>query len=295
MSGRNTGLVTVLRSNIPNVDVDTEEFWRNGYTLVRNAYTADEVAAMREEAINHKADHRGDLLSHPTLSHVASDGKMAEIARAILRRDDLVYYGDTAISIRDGSGGRGWHKDNADRDDPAAPDWRTPYTQLRFGIYTQDHAEHSGGLNVRRGSHDVCDLTTGKVDYLASRVGDIGVWSMRITHSANGVLLRESAGKNRTPGPFQAQKVAPELILPSAAPKRVVLFSAVGAKDEHLERYLTYLRRRTYAADQWAATKYTDEHIEAMAKTGVEVRDVGRELADDPLTGSSPQYKPIPY
>jgi hypothetical protein len=276
-------------------DLDVDAFWRDGYLVIRNAYTADEVAAMREEAIAHKESHKGDLLSHPTLSWVVSDRRMPDVARALLKRDDLVYYGDTSISIREGLGGGGWHKDNADRHDPEAPDWRSPYTQLRFGIYTQDHSEHSGGLNVRLGSHDVCDLSTGRVMYIDSRPGDLGVWSMRITHSANGVLLADAPGRNRTPGPIAAKKVDPALILPPAVAKRVVLFSALGARDAHYERYVRYLKTRAYAADQWRASKYTDEHIAAMRNVGVEVRDVGGELDGDPTVGINVGWKPIPY
>lgn len=272
--------------------VDVTGFWRDGFTLVRNVYTEDEIEAMREDAFAMEGKHKGDLLSHPLLGRVVVDGKMAEIARILLKRDDLVYFGDTAVAIREGT--PGWHKDNADRRDPKAPDWRSPYTQLRFGIYTQDHAKHSGGLNVRQGSHNVPDFTTGKVVHLPSRVGDIGVWSMRITHSAAGTLLKWAPGRNRAPDPSEVKNIDPKIILPRHK-KRVVLFSALGADDEHHDRYVRYLKTREYMVNQWRETHYTDEQIGAMEAQGVKLRNVPKEIEGDPNVGKSVGYRAIPY
>lgn len=275
------------------LDVDVKGFWRDGFTLIRGAYTPGEIHQMRRDALNHKGEHKGDLLSNPFLNRVQLDGKMTEIARRILDTDDLIYYGDTAIAIR--PGGPGWHKDNADRADPNAPDWRSPYTQLRFGIYLQDHHDHSGGLNIRVGSHDVCDFETGKVLQLRSRVGDIGVWSMRITHSAAATMLKWAPGRNRYPDPFEVEKINPKRILPRPEQRRIAIFSAIGRDDEHAERYVEYLKTRGYAISQWRHTIYTDDQLEGMAKQGVKVRDVRTEIEGDPNVGKNKNWAPIPY
>jgi len=274
------------------MEVDVQGFWRDGFTLVRNCYTPDEIHQFRRDSLESRGKHKGDILTNPLLNRVLLDGKKAEIARQILGRDDLVYYGDTTVAIREGT--PGWHKDNADRLDGNAPDWRTPYTQLRFGVYLQDHEEHSGGLNVRRGSHNVPDLTTGKVVHLPSRIGDIGVWSMRITHSANGTLLKWAPFRDRQPDPFKVDKISPRKIMPRGK-RRIVLFSAIGAADEHADRYLEYLKTRTYAVSQWRNSHYTDEQIRGMEAIGVKVRDVGAEIEGDATVGQNKKWQPIPY
>jgi hypothetical protein len=275
-----------------SLKVDVSEFWKDGFTLVRGAYTPEEIEQFRTDSLAQKGKHGGDLLSNPFMNRVMLDGKMADIARQILDREDLVYYGDTTIAIREGS--PGWHKDNADRLDPNAPDWRSDYTQLRFGVYLQDHAKHSGGLNVRRGSHNVADLTTGEVVHMQSRIGDIGVWSMRITHSAAGTLLKWAPGRNRHPDPFELDGINPKQILPREK-KRIAIFSAIGAEDEHHERYLTYLKTREYVIPRWLKTFYTQEQINGMKSLGVKVRDMRVEVEGDPNVGQNKKWEPIPY
>lgn len=274
------------------LEVDVKGFWRDGFTLVRGAYTPEEVKEIRRVALEQRGKHGGDLLSNPWLNHLQLDGKMTEIARRILDSDDLIYYGDTTIAIREGT--PGWHKDNADRWDPNAPDWRSPYTQLRFGIYTQDHYRHSGGLNVRKGSHNVCDMETGEVVHLRSKIGDIGVWSMRITHSAAGTLLKWAPGRNRHPDPFDVPNINPKHILPKDG-QRIVIFSALGKDDEHADRYLQYLKTREYIVPHWRRTVYTEEQLQGMAKQGVKVRDMRQEIEGDPNVGINKKYAPIPY
>jgi hypothetical protein len=275
-----------------SLKVDVDEFWRDGFTLIRGAYTPEEIEGFRKDALEQRGKHGGDLLSNPYMNRIMLDGKMADISRQILNREDLVYYGDTTIAIREGT--PGWHKDNADRTDPDAPDWRSDYTQLRFGVYLQDHAKHSGGLNVRRGSHNIPDFTTGEVVHLQSQIGDIGVWSMRITHSAAGTLLKWAPGRNRHPDPFEVKNINPKHILPRDK-QRIAIFSAIGAEDEHHDRYLEYLKTREYIVPRWRKTFYTDEMIAGMAKTGVKVRDVRPEVENNPNAGLNKKWAPIPY
>lgn len=272
--------------------VDVDGFWRDGFTLIRGAYTPEEIEEFRKDSFAQQGKHAGDLLSNPWLSRVVTDGKQAEVARQILRRDDLVYYGDTTVAIREGK--PSWHKDNADRKDAKAPDWRSDYTQLRFGIYLQDHSKHSGGLNVRVGSHNHADYTTGKCIQIQSKVGDLGVWSMRITHSAAGTLLKWAPGRNRHPDFTEVPNINPKHILPKDQ-QRIAIFSALGADDEHAKRYVEYLKTRKYMIPRWLGSEYTPEMVETMEKTGVQVWDMKSQVENDPNVGQNEVYKPIPY
>jgi hypothetical protein len=137
--------------------VNANEYWDKGFTIVRGVFSPAEIAGFRQKSLDSVGKHGGELLSHPTLSSVITDGRLADVAKQILDRDDVVYYGDSVVAIREGS--PGYHKDNTDKFDGKAPDWQSPYTQIRLGIYLQDHSTHSGGLNIREGSHNKVNTT----------------------------------------------------------------------------------------------------------------------------------------
>ena len=139
--------------------LDVDGFWERGYAILPGVYTPEEIEAFREAAYASRG-YGGDLLANPRLRSVITDGRMAAVARKLLGTDELFYSGDSSFTINGTQ--KGWHKDNADRIDPAAPDWVDRYTQLRFGIYCQDHSEHTGGLNLRIGSHDMRNTTEGE-------------------------------------------------------------------------------------------------------------------------------------
>jgi hypothetical protein len=185
--------------------VDVEAFWRDGYQIVRDVYTAEEIEAFREDARASRS-HGGDLLSNPRMRRALTDGRMIDVARKLLGSDEIVYAGDSSFTIN--SKQHGYHKDNADRNDGAAPDWQSRYTILRFGIYLQDHEKYTGGLNLRVGSHEQASLKTGKNVYVRNRLGDLAVWSLRMTHSGNGDLrtFRPGAATRSRPGGWDSTR-----------------------------------------------------------------------------------------
>lgn len=75
-------------------------------------FSPAEIAGFRQKSLDSVGKHGGELLSHPTLSSVITDGRLADVAKQILDRDDVVYYGDSVVAIREGS--PGYHKDNTE-------------------------------------------------------------------------------------------------------------------------------------------------------------------------------------
>src|SRR4029450_7058211 len=108
--------------------VDVAAFWRDGYQIVRDVYTADEIEAFRRDASESRG-RGGDLLSNPRMRRPLTDGRMADVARKLLGDDEIVYAGDSSFTIN--SKQHGFHKDNADRSDPNAPDWQSRDRILR--------------------------------------------------------------------------------------------------------------------------------------------------------------------
>ncbi|MGL5849843.1 MAG: hypothetical protein ACRCZD_03580, partial [Phycicoccus sp.] len=152
--------------------IDIDDFWEKGYTILPGFYTQEEIAEFRTGAYESRG-RGGDLLANPALRGVLLDPRLVSVARTLLDTDDIVYTGDSSFTINGTQ--RGWHKDNADRLDARAPDWSGRYTQLRFGIYCQDHSEHTGGLNLRHGSHDIPNTTEGENVYVKTRPGDLAI------------------------------------------------------------------------------------------------------------------------
>ncbi|MBM0238748.1 hypothetical protein JNW88_19250 [Micromonospora sp. ATA32] len=271
--------------------VNVQQYWEKGYTIVRGVYSQEEIAEFRRGALAGQGKHPGDLLSHPELRSVVTDGRMLDVARQILDRDDIVYYADSAAAIREGV--PSFHKDNADRDDPDGPDWGSPYTQIRFGIYLQDHYRHSGGLNVREGSHNKVNTTEGRVRQLCTRAGDLGVWSMRTSHSASGAILRWPF-HNVHPHYSQVKRLPSWLIAPKDG-QRIALFVGLGADDAHLERYIDYLKSRAYVISNWKRTAWSEEAIREAEASGLRLRNVPAEIVGVEGLGQNVQHQPIPY
>jgi len=269
--------------------LDVAEFWENGYAVLHNMYTADEVEALRRAAYATNSSG-GDLLVRDGLREVITDGRLIRVARKLLGTEEILYAGDSSVTIN--SNQLGWHKDNTDRVDPNAPDWDGRYTQLRFGIYCQDHLTHTGGLNLRVGSHNHKNLTQGECLYMQTVPGDLAVWSMRITHSGNGMLLKDPEAA--FPTPSQQKDFAPEEVAPTDG-DRIAVFAHLGAVDSHGQRYADYLKTRTYMVNHWRKHPYTDEVRRAAQEAGLVLRDMPAEVIDDPTAGLKEKWEPFPY
>ena len=270
--------------------IDIDSFWTKGYQVIPGMYTPAEIESFRQATYKSQGVG-GDLLSNPNTRGILTDGRMVEVAKKLLGTDDIIYGGDSSFTINGTQ--KGWHKDNTDRGDADAPDWESRYTQLRFGIYCQDHYKHTGGLNLREGSHEICDLKSGPARYVKVRPGDLAVWSMRITHSGNGQLLRWP-WNNQVPLPMQ-QDQTPAWKVAKAKQDRIAIFAHLGANDSHAHRYLDYLKTRTYMVNIWRGKPYDDEARQAAKEAGLTLRDLPAEVMDDATAGLSEKWAPFPY
>ncbi|MFW5471051.1 hypothetical protein ACOCJ4_13520 [Knoellia sp. CPCC 206435] len=269
--------------------VDVKAFWRDGYQIVRGVYTPEEIRRFREDVMATRS-HRGDLLSNPRLSRVITDGNIVGIARTLLGKDEIVYAGDSSVTVN--SSQRGYHKDNADREDLNAPDWQGRYTVLRFGIYCQDHVQHTGGLNLRARSHNTTSLSKGRTVYVRSGVGDVVVWSLRTSHSGNGSLLRFPKWLHPHPG---VGRRLPSVFEAAKDGDRMALFVALGLDDAHHDRYTEYLKTRRYICGMWRHSQYDEDTLARAASIGLKVRDLPKEIADDSNVGQNEVWQPLPY
>jgi hypothetical protein len=259
-----------MRFDVADSENATQFFDRHGWVIFCNVFSAAEIAEFRRlAATEEQRAYSGDILTSPTLGgeRFVLDPRIVGVARMLLRGQPC-YYGDSTVSIDIRM--MGFHKDNPDREDQAAPDWQRPYTQLRMGLYLQDHAAHSGGLSVRDGSHHFVDHAKGRPIAMQTSVGDLVVWSLRTTHSGNSMRLR-GIPRLFVPVPFARllERHVPKLVRVLARPlgvqERMALFSSFGIDDAHLERYLAYLRTRRYAVTSWKSSHPIDDRTMAKA------------------------------
>lgn len=256
--------------------VDTDKFWRDGYLVFRGAIDCSKVARWREAGLRAKA--KQDLLSDDVLAEVVCDGVLVETARKILGGDP-VYFGDSTVQRGTGAG-TGFHKDNSDRLDGKAPDWQVDrYPIIRFGIYTQAHGRLPFGLDVREGSHNIANYTSGKMVNIDVEPGDLVVWNGRTTHSGNSKifkLIHRRIEPNPASVPFRIMNRLgglPWLFL-GHPQERVAIFTSYALASPSLDRHIEYLRQREYAIELWRSSNWSDDARKRAIEAGLSLLDV---------------------
>lgn len=255
----------------------TEFFDEHGWVIFRNVFGHDEVLNFRRDVERiHQTSYAGDLLSSQDLggSRFVLDRRILAIAKCILRATPC-YFGDSSAPMDVGA--MGFHKDNPDREDPGAPDWGSPYTLIRIGVYLQDHAWHSGGLAVRDQSHLAVNRNKGRPLAIPTRVGDLVLWSLRTTHSGYAgrlkllphVFVPIPLVKVLGSSGFARKHVLPMFFRPLELDKRLAIFVTFGINDEHQARYLAYLQTRQYAVSKWQSTVYGKHLLDDAEARGV--------------------------
>ena len=240
-----------------------EEINKNGWVIAKNVFSTQEINKFRELALK-DAHHEGDLLSSQFLADVISDNRLLDIIKECLGTETLYYFGDSSISIS--RPGKGFHKDSRDRENVNSQEFKDlDYSLLRIGIYLQDHTKHSNGLCLRDKSHLYPTVNKGKIINVKTEVGDVIIWKLTTTHSANADIL--SLFPNSAFNP-KITKFIPKIFkLPSIDP-RIAFFACFGKKDKYAELYIEYLKTRSYAVERWEKSIYTKENILKMEKNG---------------------------
>jgi hypothetical protein len=118
------------------------------------------------------------------------------------------------------------------------------------------------------------------------------VWSMRISHSGNGMLLKDPEAPY--PLPNEQDRFSPDEVAPADG-DRIALFIHLGANDSHAKRYGDYLKTRKYMVDAWRKQPYDPQVLEMAGAAGLTVRDMPSEVMDDPSAGQNEAWQAFPY
>lgn len=253
-----------------------KEFDEHGWLLLKDFFSPEEVQKIQEGVQRSiKEGLQTDLLSNPHLDELTIlNPKIISLVKELLG-ETPVYIGDSDISYN--VRGMSLHKDNPDRAHVEAPDWRTPYTILRMGIYLQDYRTHSGGLILRDRSHNYISRWKGKIINVRLQPGDLVLWSLRTTHS--GGAKRFKLFPNWDINPYIC-RFLPSFLFTPFHEKREALFLSYGKDDAHMRRYIDYLKTRDYAVKRWKNMVFADDVRQKALAHGLKVKDLAEELKD---------------
>lgn len=286
LTGRNENRgEAAIRTPTTNIEIDLDKYNSDGYILMKNVFSKDEIASWRSQ-LDEKPPIGGDLLNDPRFYHIVYDKRTVEVATAILGRKPTYFEFSSMNRAVSGAPFTGWHRDNADRVDPTGPDWTGgPYSCIRFGIYLQDHKRHSGGLMLRPKTHRAEHFNSNEAVYLDSEPGDLAVWDMRIVHA--GLSVRRKADPNRIVDVPEMKTIDPAELLPSPEGYRYAAFISYGADDEHTQKYIDYLTTRAFMVGSWKRCNPCAEAMRDLPRDALNYRHVWDEIKDRPGIGAN--------
>jgi hypothetical protein len=276
-----------------------ENIQSEGYYMFRNFFQSGEIQELREKIIaaynvrQESGTAQNDSLSNPTLAPYLYDERILDVARSILDTDRPIYFGDSNYAVvgheyqpkRDAIG---WHRDNTDRSNTSLPDWDGNYGLIRFGIYPQNHRFTSGGLMVRRTTHNriVRGYKAHFLDrYLNNGMNDLSVWNMRIQHSGLGRCIRGLPWL--AVGPSWQEKLPQWVQAPFAKKTRIGFWMSYGREGEHLDRHCDYLMGRAERKTMWQDSFYSADTLAACDAAGLTVRNMPEAMREALLAGEA--------
>jgi len=243
-----------------------EHIDKKGWVLYKNVFTPDEIKAIRKKALVN-SDNSTDLLSNKLLKDVLLDSRVTDIYAELLDVKELVYYGDSTFTTN--IKGDGFHKDSRVRFNRKSDEWNgKEYSLIRMAIYLQDHSKHSGGISLREGSHFYPDLNKGKIKNIRTEIGDVVLWKMTTTHSANAWIFKWFPNYFLSP---RIMRRLPKFLMQSVEKPRIALFVTFGKNDHYMHNLIDYLKTRKCALTRWYNSKYDSTQIEDFKKNNVTV------------------------
>lgn len=273
----------------------------HGWVIVRGVFSEADVTALRagvqrsfEESLE------GDLFANPHLggeNFILHERFRPLLAAFVPGRP--VHFGDASYACGT-IGGQAFHKDNPDRQNGDGPDWKSPYTVLRFGVYLQDHSGHSGGLALRDGSHLETSVNRGRPFAAPSVPGDVIAWSLRTTHSGFATRLR-GIPRVFVPLTLMSLLLGDKDYRPTSFPfrplasyPRMALFASFGIDDAHLRRFVRHLCTCDYAVRAWQATHYSAEMRRQLEDAGITLLDMPARTRGVDAATLNRDYVPLP-
>ena len=245
-----------------------ENFWKNGYVIIRGIYTNEQVLRYRKfikdkirEIVGEgqknwkelEITQNKDVLSYPELRDSILNKILLKAIKFILDDEDIYYWGYSSFRYNE-KNYRSTHNDvKNDEENP----FKTKYPLLRIGIYLQNHKNFSNGLKVFKGSCHSYKLGRTLLKksikekeprYLFPQrfnpinidtmPGDVVIWNLRTCHSGNALRVKYFNNLSFSPSIENfLEKYLPGIFL-SSEKERAVIFSTFGKIGKPLKNFI---------------------------------------------------------
>lgn len=279
-----------------------QAYKKNGFLHLKNIFSKKEIVDVRDYIISNYYDEsqdfiycEKDLLSDEYLYKVLLNDKVIEIVKSIIG-ENVIYFGDSGWNITKDPIPTVYHTDNADRNSPGE-DWDGDYPITRFAIYPQDHANIGGGPLLGSGSHkkfiknhylrvlyqETLGPLSGRFQHIPSNVGDIVFWNLRTAHAGSGFTFK----KTNFPISKRLSKYIPNFITSKYIGPRVLVHGTFGSQSKKLDRYIKYLKTRTYQIDLWKKnnTNYSEEIYTSLKNKNIKFINLSESIKEDIASG----------
>lgn len=240
--------------------VSQEHFYQDGYALCQGVLNNSMMLALRSDLREYSRLGRNPYIyESETIQSVVFGAQVQNLISQILG-DKYIFLPDYSFNAVDFWSAFGWHKDSVDRYDINGADWEDPkFPIIRLGIYLGDYSSKTGSLGIQKASNRGPLYANPGIN-VKSKPGDVVIWPLTTTHTANSPSFKFSP--NSALSPAINTKIAraltnklgifanrTEIGLQENLPNRQVLFFSVGKPGPHLARYMSYLVHREYFRD----------------------------------------------
>ena len=171
-----------------------QDLKNNGYIIVRELYSSEEIKDMREKVLKFYTGSQGEVFTQDAINHpelwpiwkkvLSSD--FFEVVKDAVGTDDICFCHHSDLAMNRSS--LGFHRDTLNdsyRQRYAKTGfWDTnyPYTNYRLALYLQDcPIETKLGLSVKPKSH-LSSVEGGREQYLETKSGDLIIFDARLLH-----------------------------------------------------------------------------------------------------------------
>ena len=229
-----------------------EQMQRDGVVVVRDAFTPEQIAQLREVCLAHLREHgverkggKHEPFPDRHLPEIDWVGTHPPVVRAVQQvaggRPIVLTGSDLHMSQF-----LGWHKDLGEvpdgsfREDHFATDELAIY---KVGIYLQDHAR-GRGLTVRPGSHHHRELASGEACYVPTHAGDVTMIDVRLSHvglepdwfERQTLRLGALLGRGGRPSAF-ARRLREWYWRIRGEPEKIAIFLTFGVANQFTEDF----------------------------------------------------------
>jgi len=278
------------------------KYKKEGFLHLKNFFSKKEMIDVRDYIIYNYHDQNQDnvfcekdLLSDDYLQKILLNDKVIEIVKSLLGKN-ITYFGDSGWNISKDPTPSVYHTDNADRDSHGE-DWDGDYPLTRFAIYLQNHANIGGGPLLGSGSHnkfiknhylrvlyqETLGPLLGKFQHIPANLGDIVFWNLRTSHAGSGFIFK----KTNFPISKRLSKFIPNFITSKYIGNRILVHGTFGSKSKKLDRYIKYLKTRTYQIDLWKKnnSSYSEEVYNSLKNKNIEFLNFSKTINEDIASG----------